>query len=160
LTKNRSPLVISFGSHRAMMVGGGTPVNSDPPVAPGGFGYAKNPAKRFLLQTTILVLIHVTQPQRISSAVAKVNLLGSGCASHAWLAISCSRPSGIYTSRPRWPCEARSCCASLSSQWLSKPPMSRAVHRCRRISCRCRRCHASYTPGPPCDNRTQPESVR
>ena len=32
LTKNRSPLVISFGSHRAVMVGGGTPVNSDPPV--------------------------------------------------------------------------------------------------------------------------------
>ena len=31
--------------------------------------------------------------------------------------------------------------------------MRRAVHRCRRSSCRCRRCHASRTPGPPCDNR-------
>ena len=50
LTKNRSPLVISFGSHRAMMVGGGTPVNSDPPVLllvlffalPEGGSYFKN----------------------------------------------------------------------------------------------------------------------
>ena len=31
-TYNRSPQVIWFGSHRAMVLGGGTPVNSDPPV--------------------------------------------------------------------------------------------------------------------------------
>ena len=32
-TYNRSPQVTWFGSHRAMVLGGGTPANSDPPVA-------------------------------------------------------------------------------------------------------------------------------
>ena len=48
---------------------------------------AKNPAKRFLLQTTILVLIHVTRPPRLKNFLDLKKLTFWGRAAHRMLSL-------------------------------------------------------------------------